>query len=30
VLVQKLLVERDLRKIFQYRQQKLREVLLEG
>jgi ligand-binding SRPBCC domain-containing protein len=30
VLVQKLLVERDLRKIFQYRQQKLREVLVEG
>ena len=30
VLVQKLLVERDLRKIFQYRQQKLREVLLKG
>ena len=27
VLVRKLLVERDLRKIFQYRQQKLREVL---
>jgi hypothetical protein len=30
VLVRKLLVERDLRKIFQYRQQKLREVLLKG
>jgi ligand-binding SRPBCC domain-containing protein len=28
VLVRKLLVERDLRKIFQYRQQKLREVLI--
>jgi ligand-binding SRPBCC domain-containing protein len=30
LLVRKLLVERDLRKIFQYRQQKLREVLLKG
>jgi ligand-binding SRPBCC domain-containing protein len=30
VLVEKLLVERDLRKIFQYRQRKLTEVLIEG
>jgi hypothetical protein len=30
VLVRKLLVERDLRKIFEYRKQKLREVLAGG
>jgi ligand-binding SRPBCC domain-containing protein len=30
VLVRKLLVERDLRKIFEYRQQKFREVLIKS